>query len=933
MAIDDDDQGFGDFIFAPPPPPPPSLNLTTTSSVLLPESSAMAPGLVEDDDWGDFIISSGTGGAELSSVPIPSDLSKKPLEKKLPPGPIPLSLFGEMEDGEGGESGGGLGNSDPVKKNNVVGSIDVNNLIADLYKPNGDSKPNGSAKEVRNGVGLNPIGLDSSWSWGNDAGFGNGSIANGTSESRGQNSHFDPLNLISNGSNMNGNLFGSNLNSGSNVANGNVGFDDEEDDEGWEFKAAESNEIAKESEQMKNQNGMLNSNPAELNASWNGANSDFSGWSTSANGVDQSSNWMNGGSVGGREGLVASDTWGFAVAGSNGVRDENIKNTDKMNEDAFKANFSSSSLSWDVMQHPDSNGMMSSLSGVNSDMVQSNPGVLHESDEFGDADAWAFKIAESDLQGTQVKIENGPEIQSSVSESSVNISNLGGGASVNVDLFAADWDTREGSSDTRQENHNLTTETEGPGSEDDWEFKNAELEPEPIDSSSKSQSTEALPLSGALPLSLFGDEEKDLVFHEVSLPQISAPETRNDNRVLNSSLSLNDIISSLYNEVEQTAPPASHLKNPGESNGWGPGETALVSTVSNGTEMDDYSWEFKDASSVPMAETEDSTIWSSNIELPDWIDLFTKLKEELCLIAYQHLQNIKRAREIAAHTGADLSVLDKEIQDLRDELSECSTNTEEDHLPRDIRLGELIEALQQPKFQAIESEYQLLQKLLSVQNDSKLTVQLLKKVFSVLKILTLASRQEQTSYVSTWSKMLCLCTEELQHGSMIWKQLLQENIQDQVLSRVEGKRYILALGEVYRVVEVLRCTARLYRPWILLTGSSDSERFDTMISECSTIWSSSGLEEALITISNGSTTLLDSITYLRNLEDATLHEIVFSGQGPICRISALNPGVLPGMDLVAWNGDHYFVKLVNLWTNLTNSDPPSLPRLHIGNDD
>ncbi|CAN1843319.1 hypothetical protein LINPERHAP1_LOCUS37127, partial [Linum perenne] len=537
------------------------------------------------------------------------------------------------------------------------------------------------------------------------------------------------------------------------------------------------------------------------------------------------------------------------------------------------------------------------------------------------------------VQGTQVKIENGPEIQSSVSESSVNISNLGGGASVNVDLFAADWDTREGSSDTRQENHNLTTETEGPGSEDDWEFKNAELEPEPIDSSSKSQSTEALPLSGALPLSLFGDEEKDLVFHEVSLPQISAPETRNDNRVLNSSLSLNDIISSLYNEVEQTAPPASHLKNPGESNGWGPGETALVSTVSNGTEMDDYSWEFKDASSVPMAETEDSTIWSSNIELPDWIDLFTKLKEELCLIAYQHLQNIKRAREIAAHTGADLSVLDKEIQDLRDELSECSTNTEEDHLPRDIRLGELIEALQQPKFQAIESEYQLLQKLLSVQNDSKLTVQLLKKVFSVLKILTLASRQEQTSYVSTWSKMLCLCTEELQHGSMIWKQLLQENIQDQVLSRVEGKRYILALGEVYRVVEVLRCTARLYRPWILLTGSSDSERFDTMISECSTIWSSSGLEEALITISNGSTTLLDSITYLRNLEDATLHEIVFSGQGPICRISALNPGVLPGMDLVAWNGDHYFVKLVNLWTNLTNSDPPSLPRLHIGNDD
>ncbi|CAN0914277.1 hypothetical protein LINGRAHAP2_LOCUS28458, partial [Linum grandiflorum] len=651
MAIDDDDEGFGDFIFAPPPP----LNLNT---FIRPESSAiassMAPNFVQDDDWGDFINSSGAGGFSHppSSLSIPSDLfatpvavgkqdgvtKKKPVEKR-PSGAFPLSLFGEMEEEEeaaGEESGAGLKNSDPVKKNAAV-NVDVNDLIADLYKPNGDSKPNGSAREGRNGVASDPM------SWGHTSGFGNGLIANGTNEVKSESRDFDPLNLISNGLNSNGDmsgsvLQGSNLNSGSNVASGNEGFDDEEDDDGWEFKAADSNveEIAKQPEQMMNQNGMT-FNQIELNSSWNGANLDFSGWSTSANGVDQRSNSMNDGSVGEREDLAASDTWGFAVAGSNGAPVEEIK-IDKTTEDVSKENFDGSNLSRDVVQHPDSNGLTSSLSALNSNVVQADPVFLDENDEF--SDAWAFKDAESDLQDTQVKMENDLKIQFSAADSSVNISNLGG-AGLNSDLFAADWDTREASSDVTQTNHNLSAETEDPDGGDEWEFKISESESGPIDSSSKANNLTHSRSTGALPLSLFGDEEKDandLALHEVSLVRISAPKTRKENRGLSSSLSINDLISSLYNEVEQPS-PVSHLHNQGE-NLWGPSETVLASTSSNGIEvLDDDSWEFKDASSsIPVEEK------TSVAELPDWIELFSKLKDELCLIAYQHLDNIKVRR-------------------------------------------------------------------------------------------------------------------------------------------------------------------------------------------------------------------------------------------------------------------------------------------------
>ncbi|CAI0551458.1 unnamed protein product [Linum tenue] len=858
---------------------------------------------LDDDDWGDFINSSGGGvlshAATLPQALNPSDLfgifndgkrdedtaslrtedqpgSAHGRTKSL--GALPLSLFGEMEEDEGGagageqkgESVAGFPSCENAASvNKKTGNLDVNDFITNLYKPNGIGTGSVTAS-IENGVGANP-----SWSWENASVMGNGK-SELKSDSKLVSTDSDPLNLNSNGWKLNGNLSGSvvqgsNLGSdamsnGSNPANGNGGFDEEGDDDGWEFKAAESKvENNVKPEQMKNQNG-LNFHPSELSSSLNGANLDFSGWNTSANRVDQSDNWLNNGQVSEVKELSSNDAWGIVVAG---VPTKKIK-------------------------HPDSNGFNSSLGGVNADVIRVNPGLLPENDGFADSDGWAFMKAESDLQGAAGKMENGPKLQFTVFDSSLNISNLDGGGGGSPNLYATDWDAKEEISDTKQLNPTIITETEDEG-EDDWEFKVAESESTPIDLSSKAIEIRGSDNNGALPLSLFGDEEtepNDPVFYEVTSVQISAPETREDNRGLSSSLSINDLVSSLYNEVEQTA-TASHLQNQDE-NGWCPTEIAFASNSSNDAAIldDDYSWEFKDASAVPMDEEQqsfpkDSTIEASNIEHSDWIDLFTKLMEELCLVAFKHVENMKQARTAAALAGedADVSHLDKEIQDMHNGLRECSPIAEVhsgDQLLYEIRTSELFEMLQQPKFQVIELEYQLSEKVSQVRHNTN--------------------------------------THSLK-GQLIVLKILFSNT---------GKRYFLALGEIYRVSEILRCAARLYKPWILLE-QTDSVSFNTMMSECSALWSSSGLEEALLSISDGSVkALLESIQHLRNLEDDALYEIVFSRQGYTCQLSGLNPAVVPGMETVVWNGSHYLVKLANLWANLISCNAPNLPRLHVG---
>lgn len=80
-------------------------------------------------------------------------------------------------------------------------------------------------------------------------------------------------------------------------------------------------------------------------------------------------------------------------------------------------------------------------------------------------------------------------------------------------------------------------------------------------------------------------------------------------------------------------------------------------------------------------------------------------------------------------------------------------------------------------------------------------MELLKDAVSTLRILKLGSREEQSNYLTTWSKIAFVCSQELKHGAFIWKQSVQKNVHDQILSNPKGKLLIIVLNNKF----VLSC--------------------------------------------------------------------------------------------------------------------------------
>lgn len=117
-----------------------------------------------------------------------------------------------------------------------------------------------------------------------------------------------------------------------------------------------------------------------------------------------------------------------------------------------------------------------------------------------------------------------------------------------------------------------------------------------------------------------------------------------------------------------------------------------------------------------------------------------------------------------------------------------------------------------------------------------------------------------------------------------------------------GKLYILALGEIYRSVEVLGSSAKFYKPWLFLSYADPTGIF-SLLRECSNLWSSSGLEEAFLSISDPigfeynvtPKELLESVKYIQDIDVLALHNQVFSGQEPTCRLTLLPAGTVQGI--------------------------------------
>lgn len=373
----------------------------------------------------------------------------------------------------------------------------------------------------------------------------------------------------------------------------------------------------------------------------------------------------------------------------------------------------------------------------------------------------------------------------------------------------------------------------------------------------------------------------------------------------------------------------------------------LATSMENGDGfLDDDSWEFKYASSEAVVTQQPSNpeqgvaqqLSTKPSSILACLDLYEKLRDELGLLVSHQLDDLKKASNIDAGNSKDGNAGDIDgVQEANKVLKDGVLSHEVqpgEELPGESHLHEILELLRAPQFQVLESEYPLSEKLQLAQKDRKSAVDLLQHIQMFLKVLTLASEEEQSAYLSTWARVVAVCAEELAHGSLIWKQAFENNVHGQLMSDTRGQRHIQALGEIYRVVQLLGSSAKLYKPWILLNSANVIDLIP-LLDECTTLWSDSGLEERLENLSDVVETknciliegLLESIKHIRNIDVLSMLDLDFTAPASFCQMTLLPLEILSGLEAVLWNESLYFLSVANLWANLVSSEPPQLPRL------
>ncbi|KAL9272548.1 hypothetical protein AKJ16_DCAP07967 [Drosera capensis] len=501
--------------------------------------------------------------------------------------------------------------------------------------------------------------------------------------------------------------------------------------------------------------------------------------------------------------------------------------------------------------------------------------------------------------------------------------------------------------------------------------------------------------NGALPLSLFSDGIVDYVDHHQDILIQKLPSNPKFGiSSQGSGISIHDLVSTLYSEV---LPNGQVTHTSSAIPGTVPDETVaqtsqmLATSMENGDGfLDDDSWEFKFASSEAAVTQQPSNpeqgvaqqLSTKPSSILACVDLYEKLRDELAW-------NIDAGNSNDGNAG-DIDGVQEANKVLKDGVLSHEVQPGEE-LPRESRLHEILELLRAPEFQVLEAEYLLSEKLQLAQKNQKSAVYLLQHVQMVLKVLTLASEEKQSAYLSTWARIVAVCAEELTNGSLIWKQAFDYNVHGQLMSDTRGQRHIQALGEIYRVVQLLRSSAELYKPWILL-NSANVLGLIPLLDECTTLWSDSGLEERLENLSEVVETkncilikgLLESIKHIRDMGVLSMLDLDFTAPASFCQMTLLPLEILSGkgvdddmisvsflnmrnrrsypsdadmaktwihppnckpvdkgqgsksfcfrqspngLEVVLWNERLYFLSVANLWANLVSSEPPQLPRL------
>ncbi|KAL1145506.1 hypothetical protein V6Z11_A11G302600 [Gossypium hirsutum] len=667
MAGIGDDVGFGDFLF---------FSSSSSHSINGPQFSAKdmtttaaAANDDDDDDWGDFINSS-NNLSRTESLPVnnfqfdSSPGSPPPTQSDSAPsrvesvkaqwdkltGALPLSIFGEEEKEDGGSDAVDAGfngvNSSfsfPKQDGNLKekGS-NLKDVLADLYK---EKEKGNEANGFRSGLDVKKaIDLNSNagtWNWnGSNSGLNgsglkvdaldlstNGPASVKKEENFGSNGYafgmertevnmgLSGLDLSSNGSSLG--QKGLNLDSNA----GNSVLVDEEDDDGWEFKGAEPKaEAAAE---------ILKSNP-------------------------------------------------------------NVP----------MSNFNMSTLSWDPLG-TNASVLSSNINGVNANASRLDPNLVDENDKTSvdadddaddddDDDGWEFKAAEPETRfsASDAKVEDQDREKPQGAEFSVGFGNGANGSSDSFgtsdgiskkpgewDLgfsFSPSFESQSKQNDTKDGEISSSAGINIGSGEMSWAFKDATFgheskakeEPRVADASSSAvegfsfdghiQGNEETSKKnkGALPLSIFGDEEietEDPLKHEdVSL--LKPTTTKGGLKDTRSNISINDLISSLYSqsEINTSLNPISNQNGPLSS------QIDAGSSLVNGDNFDDDSWEFKGAVSGTGGENQNSSFsfgdsyekYTIKTELNDYLDLYSKFSTELCFVALSHLENMKVGRVI-----------------------------------------------------------------------------------------------------------------------------------------------------------------------------------------------------------------------------------------------------------------------------------------------
>lgn len=268
--------------------------------------------------------------------------------------------------------------------------------------------------------------------------------------------------------------------------------------------------------------------------------------------------------------------------------------------------------------------------------------------------------------------------------------------------------------------------------------------------------------SGALPLSIFGEEEVDEpeplhppVLFSASLS--SSIPARDRKGPVAAHGELRDLITSLYGQASQPVG--------GDNDG-------LCLAEGKEDDSDESSWEYKDASSS-----------SPNSVLKE--DGIRNEKSGLQCTETADFREIEKAYGVASLSGEQIIEMKRkeEIKAVYKKLEEAKGTRNiirGEHLPVDVYVSQLLKAVEEPNFRAFEQEYHLSERIISAGKELCAAIEFLEHTNSVLCILALASREEQHAYIHAWSAISVACVQELQHGAII----LQESVRAQKLMQI-----------------------------------------------------------------------------------------------------------------------------------------------------